>query len=196
MKKLTIVNAYILRIEICGLFGLAIDLILLLLYSVIQKGEVFFLLTMIVILIAALIVAFCNAYKYVKKYKDSPFTKVIDAYDESKGEIERFSNVESKILRESTCIDGKNIRDREMKMAYILKAQIDADISVLQTTSVLGIIITLVLKLLENQVPCKSVLYLILLVILFFFLISLIIYVPREKYIASVCEKIIKECKE
>ena len=195
MRKLTHVCEYIFRITVSEIIGVAIDVVIMLVYSFIGKWDIFFALIMIIILVIQFFRGINNAKIFFEKNENTIWAEIIREYDISKNEIDKFSNIENRILKEHVCVGEKAIRNREIKMAYIIKAQIDADTSVIQTTSILSILITLSLNLIK-EAPFANVIFFVLFVLIFTFLLILIEYLPREKYIANVCDKIIHECNK
>lgn len=84
---------------------------------------------MILSLIASFIWGIYKTIKASKKYDKSLLSNLIDAYDASRDEMERFRRVEDMILKARNLSKERNAKESEVKIAYIIKAQVESDMS-------------------------------------------------------------------
>jgi len=194
-KMITGFFRYILIIVFCEEINIGVNLVMLFIYSQIKKYELFFAVFFLVSCIIALAIGIYQAHKQNKSYEKTLLSKVISVYDEAKDEIERYSNVENEILSLRIGLKKDVARSNEIKIAYILKAEIAKEMGAVETISILGLLVTLLITATESSTIGIAVVcfFLVLTLVL---AIIIIIILPKEKYIESVCEKIIQEAKE
>lgn len=194
-KIITGLFRYILIVIWYEEISILINMVMLFIYSKVMKYEIFFAAFFVISCIAALLLGICHAYKQNKNHEKTILSQVISVYDEAKDELEKYCNVENEILSHRSELEKDSARQNEIKVAYILKAVIAREMGAVETLSILSIMETLLLSVIESstmKVVCASVLLVLTVIIA----AIAIILVPREKYIESVCEKIIQEAKK
>ena len=143
----------------------------------------------IVSLFVAAIVAILLGVKQAKKQTNQDiYIVLMDLFDIYKKNNNRFAAIEEKIKKEH---DEKGWSDLDQnRLAYIIKATIEADGSFREALAVLSVLITILISDIFHILLWMYIALFICIALLFF---GILYYLPREKYIVCVCDKIIEE---
>lgn len=193
-KIITSLFRYILVIIFWEEINIGLNLVMLFIYAKIMKYEEFFVMFFVVSSIISFIIGICQAHKQNKEYEKTILSKVISVYDEAKDEINRYCNVENEILSQRKGLKKSDVRSNEIKTAYIIKAEIAKEMGAVETMSIFGLLVTLILSVTESS-SIELIVSCFFLVLILVLAIITIVLLPKEKYIESVCEKIIQEAK-
>lgn len=174
--------------------NMCFNLLLKCLCFIVPQGEKWFIRLACISWFVVIGVAIHRAKKLNRMYSQSVLEQLIEIYDTTHDELTRFSYIENRILREQKDKKEKSIRRREVKTAHMIKALVEKDLSMVQTISTLNIIFTLTLRLYKES-GFEHIITMLFLILLMILSITLVNYMPKEKYILNICDKIIQESK-
>lgn len=193
-KQISSFFRYILLILFYASINMCFNLLLICLCFIVPQGEKWFIGLACISWFVVIGIAIHRAQKLNRMYSQSILEQLIEIYDTTHDELTRFSYIENRILGEQKDKQEKSIRRREVKTAYMIKALVEKDLSMVQTISTLNIIFTLTLRLYKES-GFEHIITMLFLILLMILSITLVNYMPKEKYILNICDKIIQESK-
>lgn len=193
-KQISSFFRYVLLILFYGSINMCFNLLLICLYAIVKQGKEGFIIFLCVSWIIAIGAAIVRAEGANRIHSQTILEQLIEIYDTTLDELNRFSDIENRILGKQKNQEENNISTGEVKNAYMIKALIEKDLSMVQTISTLNIIFTLILRLYEGS-GFEYIITMLFLILLMILSITLVNYMPKEKYILNICDKIIQESK-